>query len=851
MKAWVLVLVSVLIPAVAAAQVSVSETTISLPTYLEGAPDPNPPFEEMQPLGTAPFYPYTWRTIFTGEKVEHAWRALILENEYLKCTFLLDLGGHLYSCIDKLSGKDMFYANSCIKKNWVAPRGAFAALGVEFNFPIGHSWVTVSPVDFATRQNADGSKSVIVSSIDRVTHMQWRVESTLRPAVGYLEQKVTLYNRSKVRQRYSWWATAAVPMEDESTTFVMPAKLTTQHRGEHVDNWPVDSSGVDMSIAGNHKDQTALFARGSREPFLAVYQPKSRSGTIHYADPAQMPGKKIWSWGANPENGNPWVRKNLSDDGTSYVEIQAGLFENQETFEFLEPQESRSFREYWMPVRNLGGISRANLSAALNVSRSQDHDGTVQLKMEVQAYRPLSNVTLQILNGRHALLSEVVDLTPRTNLTRTLHGVAGAVKYRVQFIDRNGAVLLAHTEDSYDARTSTGEIKTEDYGKSSRNPPTTASEFLRRIKRDELDGNVETANAECESALRAFPGNSEILKAAGRILISLNRPDAAVKTLEKARAALPLDFEVRYYLGLAYVAQGLDQKAVAEFSVIAGKSELGLAAITELAAIAARGQRWSEALQLLRKASTDAATETRLGAMEIACLRNAGRQTEAKARLAYWQGVDPSDLFLRFEAIRLGHEDPGFFRQLAADPERVLNIVSELFEQGRYEDSLILTDHVYPPVDPLDAEPGTVPPQNYPLVVYYRGFARQQLGQTEFAGDFRTASKLSALYVFPSRLSSLQVLQAALKQDPNDATAHYLLGTLYFHFQRYEEAIGEWQKARAVRADFPGLYRNLGYALLTTKNDISGAIEVLNEGLALNPHDAQLAEGLRQAEGHK
>ena len=42
----------------------------------------------------------------------------------------------------------MFYANPSIKFADVAYRGAWVALGVEFNFPVSHNWMTVSPVDF-------------------------------------------------------------------------------------------------------------------------------------------------------------------------------------------------------------------------------------------------------------------------------------------------------------------------------------------------------------------------------------------------------------------------------------------------------------------------------------------------------------------------------------------------------------------------------------------------------------------------------------------------------------------------------------------------------------------------------
>jgi hypothetical protein len=62
-----------------AAQVKVWQGTLTVPTYEEGNPDPNPPFDAYQ---TTQFsYPYTLRKNLTGQKKEHVWRAMFLENE--------------------------------------------------------------------------------------------------------------------------------------------------------------------------------------------------------------------------------------------------------------------------------------------------------------------------------------------------------------------------------------------------------------------------------------------------------------------------------------------------------------------------------------------------------------------------------------------------------------------------------------------------------------------------------------------------------------------------------------------------------------------------------------------------
>jgi hypothetical protein len=120
-----------------------------------------------------------------------------------------------------------------------------------------------------------------------------------------------------------------------------------------LDTWPVNLAGVDQRIVGNQKyGPVSRFSYASREPYMAMYHPRTQSGVVHYSSPLDLPTKKIWSWGSD-EDGLDW-RAALSDNNSAYVEVQAGLFRDQETYGFLEPQESRSFAECWIPIRELG-----------------------------------------------------------------------------------------------------------------------------------------------------------------------------------------------------------------------------------------------------------------------------------------------------------------------------------------------------------------------------------------------------------------------------------------------------------------------------------------------------------------
>ena len=65
------------------------------------------------------------------------------------------------------------------------------------------------------------------------------------------------------------------------------------------------------------------------------------------------------------------------------------------------------------------------------------------------------------------------------------------------------------------------------------------------------------------------------------------------------------------------------------------------------------------------------------------------------------------------------------------------------------------------------------------MIAYFRGYCRERLGESG-ASDYEIASKLPTSYVFPSTAEELAVLSAVVRKKPADATARYLLGTLYF-----------------------------------------------------------------------
>ena len=234
-----------------------------------------------------------------------------------------------------------------------------------------------------------------------------RWNSILRPNSTVLEQRVTLNNRSDVRHRFYWWNNAGIQAWDDSLV-QYPMRFAASHGFREIQPWPVEADGTDLSVVKNQtKGPVSLFVHGSREPFMGVWHPHTNTGTAHYADYAQLPAKKIWSWGTDPD-GLDW-RKTLSDNNSAYVEVQAGLFRNQETYAFLEPRQSISFSEYWMPVRDIGGISRANLTGVVHLSRKA---GAIVSRTECESQRFGSDAAHSWLADQ-TVFQQKADLSPQ------------------------------------------------------------------------------------------------------------------------------------------------------------------------------------------------------------------------------------------------------------------------------------------------------------------------------------------------------------------------------------------------------------------------------------------------------
>lgn len=836
-------LLGLLLPALSAqAQVRVWEGNMALPTSDEGAPDENPPFDIYAKDKERFNYPYTMRRVVRATESNRDYRTLFLENEYLKCSVLPDLGGRIYTCIDKINGQPMFYANPTIKKALIGYRGVWATFGVEFNFPVSHNWVTLSPVDYAYGSRPDGSASIVVGNRDRVYGMEWRVELVLRPGSTVLEEKVTLSNPDDLRHRFYWWNNAGVQVWDDSRIYY-PTQFTASHGFTYVDTWPVNGKGRDLSIVGHHLDgPVSQFFHESREPFTGIYHPRTDAGVVHYAEFAELPAKKVFSFGADAK-GLAW-HKALSDNDSGYIEMQNGLFRNQETYGFLESQQTIRFSEYWMPVRQIGGISRANLHGVVSMARTAGKNGKDTLAIALNANARVADARITLRKGDAIVFDQPMSLDPAKTWSHAFDIRSADAPYTFTLENKDHQVLLTQTEGKYDW---TPKEQVRAGAQPGYSPAKDA--YLERGRDKELNGNLLDAWQIYADGLVAFPDHAELLKAKGRLGVSLFRFEEASRLLKQAEDHDTSDGETRYYRGIAEAALGHRNEARIEFEAAYRDPSYRTSGGVLLAELLANDHDVSGALNVLAGICPEPVTSSSVQRCledRVALERASGQADHARKLAAASLAQYPTSTFLKNELSQLGSTMPDLEAHLAAAPNRILQMVIQYNQLGLYTDSLALLTRAYPVVPALQSEPGELPPGRHPMLAYYRGFVREQLGQSG-KKDWQDASRMPLRYVFPSEPSSMTVLRAAIAANPSDASAHFLLGTLLFSKGSVDEALAEWNRTASLRPDTPTLDADRGRALLDIKHQPAEAAKAFEHGFKVDPSNPALYVGMNAA----
>jgi tetratricopeptide (TPR) repeat protein len=871
--------------------VQMREEALVIPTYQPGAPDKNPIFFSGRSYQGAkgPVYPYPLFDKLTDVRKDKSYRAVYLENEYVQFCVLPELGGRIFIGLDKTNQYDFFYRQHVIKPALIGMVGAWISGGVEWNIPHHHRASTFMPVDYRLVGNADGSKTVWLGEIELRHRMKWLVGLTLHPGKSYLEATVKLFNRTPLPHSMLYFSNVAVHANpDYQVIFPPSTEFGTQHGKKEFVHWPIgretygglDRRGVDLSWWKNHPTPVSIFAWNYEDDFFGGYDHGKQAGVVHVADHHTVPGKKFFEF-SNSEEGRMWD-KVLTDQDGPYLELMAGSYsDNQPDYSWVQPYEVKVVKQYWYPIRQLGGIKNANLQAAVNLevisAGAANKNSPLPRAGEGQGVRARVAVNtperrrgqVRLEAGGKLLFAEDVEISPERPYVKEVPLPAGvkAGDLKVAFISEEGRELIAYRP---------APPKGGPMPKPVEPPPppkeikTNEELYLAGLRLEQFHSPALEPYPYYEEALRRDPGDSRVNVALAILSCKRGMYAEAEKHLNAAIERItrnytsPKDGEAFYYLGVALKAQGKYDAADIAFHKAAWSQAWYGPSHFALAENACRKGDFERALKFVDRAVSANALNTKALCLKSTLLRKLHRPHEALALAEKAQGIDPLD-------YRSGHEAYVTLRDSAAKPpakktepaspadtefavrikkQRRIVAELELVEIMRHSASSYLElaadygdcglwDEA---IDVLSRYIAAADDKArvHPLVHYHLGYYLEQKGVGQKANEhYRLGAETPPDYCFPFQWESAEVLQHAMKQNPKDAKAPYYLGNLLFDLQP-KKAIEAWERSRALRGSFATVHRNLGLAYAQVENDLPKAMASLQKAVACDPRDPRL-----------
>jgi tetratricopeptide (TPR) repeat protein len=833
---------------------------VVIPTYPVPPPDPNPMFLEKRVYqgSSGKVYPNPFTDRVSDEKFDKTYQAVHLENEYLYLMILPEIGRRIHIGYDKTNSYDFFYRQNVIKPALVGLLGPWISGGVEFNWPQHHRPSTFMPVDYHIESHADGSRTIWLSEHEPMNRMKGMVGICLHPGKAFVEAKVRLFNRTPFVQSFLWWANVAVHVHDQYQAFFPPdVTYVADHAKRAVSRYPIArgsyygvdyTSGADISWYKNIPVPTSYMVPESRYDFFGGYDHRRRAGVVHAADHHISPGKKLWTWG-NAAFGYAWDRE-LTDADGPYVELMAGVYtDNQPDFSWLHPYETKTFEQYWYPIREIGPVKNANRRAAVNLEIEDQ-----RVKLGASVTEPFMHATLSLTTQGETLLERTVDLAPERPFVEEVslpNGIAGE-GYLLRVLSEQGDELIRYAPEE------AGEAPLPEPATEPPLPPeihTTEELYLTGLHLEQYRHATRYPEEYWEEALRREPGNVPSNNALGLLRLRQGEFERAEKHFRRAIETLtrlnpnPYDGEPYYNLGLALKFQNRLDVAYDAFYKAIWNYAWQAPGYYALAQIDCRHGDNDTALDHLKRALLTNAANLKARNLRSAVLRRSGRYEEAEAVARETAATDPLDFWSRNELVLISRETENSaatenrLRQLSdlmrGEAQIYLDLAFDYAGAGLWEEATDLLRRLLP----TDGEEIAI----YPMVYYALGFLAEQEGETEVAKEYRRqGARMPSDYCFPAQLEEAEILRSAQEANPEDAKASYYLGNLLYDKRRYEEAINYWKTSCQLEPGFSIPWRNLGIAYFNVRNDPGKSKECYLKAFDTNPKDARVLFELDQ-----
>ena len=867
-----------------AGTVRMKEDRIVLPTYAPGGYDKTPLFYTGRVYQGAQgrVYPYPMQDVLHDGKVDEAYTYLTLENDWFHVGMLPEHGGHLLNFTDKATGFETFYRQHVVKPALIGMLGAWISGGVEWNFPHHHRATTAMPIDWRFVENVDGSKTIWFGETELRRRLKWTIGLSLLPDRAVLQAENVFMNRQPWIESMIYWANVSVHCGDDYQILFPPSMhLGFDHHKNYWTSYPIgprkeeiellpsqrskyanDISGtMDLSWWKNFTiESRSIFGMDPDNAFMAGYDHKKQMGTAHVSNRHITVGKKFFLWGNFPE-AHVWDTV-LTDNDGPYLELMVGCWsDNQPDYSWIAPYETRTVKQYWFPVKGIGGVKNVTIDGAVNVDRVKKDE----LLVGFHSTRALKGCTVRVRRGRGSsgesgktgnsgeVFSESgIAIDPNTPWCKTVKVEADAndQEFTAEIADAHGKVFLSYTPvgpDPHDPLPPKVENP---------KPPKeyTSAELAYEVglRLDQFHNGILDPEPYYRRALEIDPDYTRANLAMG-VRFAKNGSYAEAKPyLEKAVARATqnhtraLDAAPEYYLALVERGLGNLKRAEDLFWRCTWRLTYKKESYVEIARIAALRGDWEEALARIDDALALGQEEAKLWTMKGIFLRKSiatgcNRKQSAVECFARAIKCDPLEYWAVVE--RDGFAAAEKNRGLKA--QQLLECISDYWGIGGYDEVIALCEAAL--LKAADEKPyeteGALPLKDTiaacdsyknALFGYFKGAAQMKkccqcekvassnsqfpignmgIGNNSTMATFNMAAAMPTDYCFPNRLEEEEVLKMAAKAAPELANTWYYLGCCEWNHDRKEAALADWKKCVKINPKHALALRCIGFGL--------------------------------------
>jgi tetratricopeptide (TPR) repeat protein len=827
-------------------QVKISEEQWSFPTYPVLAPEKAPVFftNENYQGASKYVYPYALNDVISNEKIHLNWKMLVLENEYIKLGVAPEIGGKLYYAADKSNDYHFIYKNNEVKPGNLGMTGAWVSGGIEWCVLHHHRASTFLPVDYSLAENPDGSKTIFIGETEPRHSMRWTIGISVYPGKSYFETEVSIYNPTPFTHSFLYWANvAAHTNENYQVIFPPSVQFATFHSKNDFTHWPVSTevfrgqdftAGVDISWWKNVKESASFFAHDLKEDFMGGYDHGKNAGTVHIGDHNIVKGAKLWEWGSGPRGQATEGR--LTETSGPYVEIMVGAFsDNQPDYSWIKPYETKRWKQFWYPVKDIGGFKNANLQAAVNLEKQDEN----QIFLGYHTTQKYEKTRVILKNKEKNFFQKDITVSPETPFTQTIEtdGKFEICSLYTELVNlENNEIIISYQPKEFEK----GELPPVVEPPVKPEEMATVEEIYLAGKRIEQFYNPRYNPLDYyQEALKRDPRDIRSNTALGNHYLKNGDYTTARKYLSTAIHRLTADYtrpsscEALYLQGLTLKALNLYNEAVDTLYRATWDYAFRSAAYFELAQISCIRGDWGKALLEIDESLSTNTKNTRALGLKASIQRRMGNLTGAAETLSVPAKTDPLNFRMGNELYLIARES-GKNREAEEFLEN-LTLNMRNFDQNYLELAVGYID------DGMVAEAIDVLKRIHtgnPIVHYYLGYLQQKTGNVQEAkNQFSKAQSLPVDYCFPYRLKTVPVLETALKVNPGDGKAWYYLGNILFDKQP-GRAMEHWKKAVETEPALAMAWRNLGWGYYRHSHQLEQAIYHYEKAISLNPEDA-------------